>query len=57
MTRPVPPKFLKELSEVSDFGIRLTPAPDVWEWISTEILANTGSIHNADHSHLIGAYN
>ena len=33
----------------------LTPAPEVWEWISREILADTGSIPNEDHAHLIGA--
>jgi hypothetical protein len=35
--------------------LTLEPAPEVWEWISTEILAHTGSIHNEDHAHLIGA--
>lgn len=55
MDRPIPPASLLELSELSDFGIRLTPAPDVWEWIKTEVLADTGSIHNPDHAHLIDA--
>jgi hypothetical protein len=55
MIRPVPPKSLLELSDLSDFGIRLTPAPEVWEWLQTEILADTGSIHNEDHAHLIDA--
>lgn len=41
--------------ELSEFGIRLTPAPDVWEWLQTAILADTGSIHNEDHAHLIDA--
>jgi hypothetical protein len=27
----------------------------VWEWIQGEILADTGSIHNEDHAHLIYA--
>lgn len=31
------------------------PAPDVLDWIQTEILADTGSIHNEDHAHLIDA--
>lgn len=52
MDRPVPPAMLFELS---DFGIRLTPAPEVWEWLQTEIFADTGSIHNEDHAHLIDA--
>ncbi|MCV4285085.1 putative metallopeptidase [Pseudomonas capsici] len=55
MTRPSPPKSLLELSELSDFGIRLAPAPEVWEWIEEMILADTGSIHNPDHVHLIDA--
>ena len=55
MDRPMPPASLLELSELSDFGIRLTPAPEVWEWLQTEILADTGSIHNEDHAHLLDA--
>lgn len=55
MIRPLPPKSLSELSELSDFCLRLTPAPDVWEWLSVEILAETGSIHNEDHAHLLDA--
>ncbi|MCO8166845.1 hypothetical protein NJC40_03510 [Pseudomonas sp. 21LCFQ02] len=50
MVRPVPPASLLE-----SVFLTLTPAPEVWEWISTEILADTGSIHNEDHAHLIGA--
>ncbi|MGE8450492.1 MAG: putative metallopeptidase [Pseudomonadales bacterium] len=45
MQRPMPPAPLVELSEFSGFGIRLTPAPEVWEWLQAEILADTGSIH------------
>ncbi|MDR8383930.1 hypothetical protein MKS85_00145 [Pseudomonas sp. JL2] len=55
MDRPMPPKSLLELSELSDFGIRLIPAPEVWEWLQAEILADTGSIHNPDHAHLLDA--
>ena len=55
MDRPQPPASLLELSELSDFGIRLTPAPEVWEWLQAEILADTGSIHNEDHAHLLDA--
>jgi hypothetical protein len=55
MNRPNPPASILELSERSDLGICLTPAPEVWEWISTEILADTGSIHNEEHAHLIDA--
>lgn len=55
MDRPKPPYALLELSDLSDFGIRLTPAPDVWEWIQVQVLAETGRIHNEDHAHLIDA--
>ncbi|SDJ38797.1 putative metallopeptidase [Pseudomonas abietaniphila] len=55
MARPFPPKSFEEMSELSMLGIRLEPAPEVWEWIQTEILADTGSIHNEDHAHLIDA--
>ncbi len=55
MHRPLPPSFLLELSDLSDFGIRLTPAPEVRDWLQAEILADTGSIHNEDHAHLLDA--
>ena len=55
MDRPYPPSTLLELSGLSDFGIRLTPAPEVWGWLQAEILADTGSIHNEDHAHLLDA--
>lgn len=52
MGRPYPPPSLVHLA---DFGIRLAPAPEVWEWLQAEILAGTGSIHNEEHAHLIDA--
>jgi Putative phage metallopeptidase len=55
MDRPHPPSSLVDLSDLSDFSIRLTPAPEVWEWLQAEILADTGSIHNEDHAHLLDA--
>ncbi|WP_197678826.1 putative metallopeptidase [Pseudomonas vancouverensis] len=55
MDRPMPPASLLKLSDLSDFGIRLAPAPEVWEWLSAEILADTGKIHNEDHAHLLDA--
>ena len=55
MDRPYPPSSLLELSELSDFGIRLAPAPEIWDWLKAEILADTGSIHNPEHAHLIDA--
>lgn len=50
MSRPMPPSSL-----LDSVWLTLAPAPEVWEWISTEILADTGSIHNEDHAHLVGA--
>ncbi|WP_223630203.1 putative metallopeptidase [Pseudomonas atacamensis] len=55
MDRPYPPASLLELSELSSFGIRLVPAPELRDWLQAEILADTGSIHNEDHAHLIDA--
>lgn len=55
MQRPSPPRSLLELSELFMLGTRLTPAPDVWEWIVETILADTGIIHNPDHAHLLDA--
>jgi len=55
MGRPDPPSTLLELSDLSGVGIRLTPAPEVWNWLQSEILADTGSIHNEEHAHLIDA--
>lgn len=56
MQRPMPPASLLELSDLSDFGIRLTPAPEVWEWLQAGVLLfDTGSIHNEEHAHLIDA--
>ncbi len=53
MNRPHPSASLRELSELFDFGIRLTPAPEIWEWLQAEILADIGNIHNEDHDHLL----
>ncbi|WP_032682370.1 phage tail tip fiber protein [Pseudomonas syringae] len=55
MNRPNPPAELLKLSDESDVFMRLVPAKGVWRWIQTEILADTGSIHNEDHAHLIDA--
>lgn len=51
MRQPVPPNVL--LDSPSLF---LHPAPEVWLWIVSEILADTGSIHNPEHAHLIDAH-
>ena len=55
MERPSPPASLLEMSDLSRFGIRLTPAAELWDWVKAEILADTGSIHNEDHAHLLHA--
>ncbi len=48
MIRPTPPIDLLE-----HLFSTLRPAPEVWEWINVEILADTGSLHNPDHAHLL----
>lgn len=50
MSRPMPPADLLET-----IFLTLCPATEAWEWIQQEILADTGSIHNEDHAHLIDA--
>ncbi len=35
--------------------LTLSPAIGVWDWVQREILADTGSIHNPEHAHLIDA--
>lgn len=52
MDRPYPPP---SIVEQADFRMRLSPAPEVWDWLQAEILADTGSIHNEEHAHLIDA--
>lgn len=45
-----------ELADLAGFGLaRLQPASEVWQWIESQILAATGSIHNPDHAHLSDA--
>lgn len=50
MVRPLAPNDLLQ----SDL-LALRCAPEVWDWIHREILADTGSIHNPEHAHLIDA--
>lgn len=52
-SRPMPPADLLELAELA--VTRLRPAPEVWGWVQSQILAETGSIHNPDHAHLLDA--
>ncbi|WGK60523.1 putative metallopeptidase [Halopseudomonas sp. SMJS2] len=53
--RPSPPASLTQINDLADIFTRLVPAPNVWEWIQSEVLAETGSIHNPDHAHLLDA--
>jgi hypothetical protein len=55
MERPLPPALLQS-SEPWTPDIRFSLASEVWQWVQTEILADTGSIHNPDHAHLIDAH-
>lgn len=50
MSRPTPPADL-----LDSVFLTLRPAPEVWDWVQREILAETGSIHNPEHAHLIDA--
>ncbi|MBK4989778.1 putative metallopeptidase [Pseudomonas sp. S36] len=50
MSRPNPPCDLP-----NQIFLTLRPAPEVWDWINTLILADTGSLHNPDHAHLLDA--
>jgi hypothetical protein len=54
MRRPYPPAAMLELSELSHFGTRLAPAPEVWEWLQAEVLSDSDSIHNEDHCPSVG---
>ena len=55
MKRPIPSATLLEPLDTLSSSIRLTPAPEIWEWLQAEILADTGTIHNEDHAHLLDA--
>ncbi|WP_288501885.1 putative metallopeptidase [uncultured Pseudomonas sp.] len=50
MSRPTPPADL-----LDQIFLTLRPASEVWGWINAEILADTGSLHNPDHAHLLDA--
>lgn len=51
--RPVPPIDLVE-SESQEPTI-LHPAPEMGEWVKSNILSESGLLYNSDHSHLIDA--
>lgn len=50
--RPMPPSTL-----IADplAPLAFAPAPEVLEWLTSEILEDTGRIHNPDHVHLLQA--
>lgn len=49
--RPYPPE------NILDYGSApFVPAPDVWDWVSEQILNESGAIHNPDHEHLQHAH-
>ncbi|SUD71201.1 Uncharacterised protein [Pseudomonas putida] len=50
MARPLPPVDLLE-----SLWLTLRPATGVWDWVQSEILTDTGGIHNPDHAHLMDA--
>lgn len=52
MSRPYPPV---PLFVPCDLSMRMIPAPDVWKWLQAELFAETGSIHNPYHAHLLDA--
>ncbi|PHX52348.1 hypothetical protein AO354_39100, partial [Pseudomonas syringae pv. syringae] len=52
MKRPITPP---SLLVTADLVTRLIPAPEVRDWLQAEILADDGSIHNPDHTHLLDA--
>ncbi len=51
----MPPASILELSEFAELGLRLTPAPEVLEWLQAQVFSIDGELHNEDHSHLIDA--
>ena len=53
MIRPMPTVAMLELPSAN--GKSLIPALGVGEWLHAEILVDTGSIHNEDHTHLLDA--
>ncbi len=50
--RPFPPASLVEGGGTATC---FAPAHGVAEWVGTELLSDTGVIHNPDHLHLVGA--
>lgn len=52
INRPLPsPAFVAEFAPY----IRLIPADGLWQWVQEQIIADSGHLHNPDHSHLADA--
>lgn len=49
--RPMPPAELLT-PDLESIWPKFVPAPDVWEWIGYQILADDGTLANPDHTHL-----
>lgn len=49
--RPFPPQELIDKAE-EDEAIRLAPAPDLMNWVTTNFLTIGGPLHNPDHDHI-----
>ncbi|MDE9696673.1 putative metallopeptidase, partial [Citrobacter freundii] len=52
--RPYPPVNFIDSDNWQPYT-RLIPANEVHEWVSRQIISDTGSIHNPDHGHLLEA--
>lgn len=52
VNRPLPP--LDPLGSFH-FYTRVYPAPEVLEWVNSQVLDDSGSLYNEDHAHLIEA--
>lgn len=51
--RPFPPKEMYDPLNNGE-GLCFLPAKDIWEWVSSSILEESGDIYNKDHEHLLG---
>lgn len=52
--RPFPPLQFIESHQLMPY-IGLVPANEVQEWVHSQILSDTGDLHNPDHHHLMDA--
>nr|WP_312968648.1 putative metallopeptidase [Pseudomonas sp.] len=52
MHRPIPSEQIWRSAEATLYGISLSPAPEVWQWVDQQLLSEAGSIYNPEHEHL-----